>query len=190
MRRESIVQEYLWMASGKKDKKITSSVVSFTLNKKRKRKNASIFGDAEEEEEDFVADKDEPKKKRAVRLAEQGKFKESLMLFNQIIARGCKDATVYEMKSQILMELEDPFEAVRSAHRATELASDWHIAWLTLARAQLNFGEAEWALKSAEMAMKTASEKNETVLSFLREVRVIVKKMHEQGKDGRRLRIV
>ena len=89
------------------------------------------------------------------------------------------------------MEMDDRFEAVQSAHRATELDSDWYIAWLTLARAQLNFGEAELALKSAEMAMKKSPTKeDESVLSFLREVRVIVQRLREKGKDGCRLKVI
>ncbi len=163
--------------------------VLFSFNKKRKRsKMVSVFGGGESSEEDFD---EEELKKRAVDSAKQGKFKESLTLFDQLIGRGCnKDATVFEMRSQILMEMDDRFEAVQAAHRATELDSDWYIAWLTLARAQLNFGEAELALKSAEMAMKKSSKEDESVLSFLREVRVIVQRLREKGKDGCRLKVI
>ena len=164
--------------------------VFFSFNKKRKRsKMVSVFGEESSEEEGCD---EEELKKRAVDSAKQGKFKESLTLFDQLIGRGCnKDATVFEMRSQILMEMDDRFEAVQSAHRATELDSDWYIAWLTLARAQLNFGEAELALKSAEMAMKKSPTKeDESVLSFLREVRVIVQRLREKGKDGCRLKVI
>ena len=163
------------------------SGISFSFDKKRKRsKMVSVFGE-ESSEEEFD---EEELKKRAVDSAKQGKFKESLTLFDRLIRRGSKDATVYEMRSQIFMEMDDRFEAIRSAHRATELNSDWYIAWLTLARAQLNFGEAELALKSAEMAMKKSSEEDESVLSFLREVRVIVQRLREKGKDGCRLKVI
>ena len=165
-----------------------SGSVSLKWNKKRKRgMNSSIFG-CEEDSEDDEYDENATKT-NAANLAKKGKFKEALGLFNELIARGCDDASVYEMKSQILMEVDRPFEAIRSAHRAVDIDPKYHIAWLTLGRAQINFGEAELALKSAEMAMKfTSKEDKETVSSFLREVRVVVENLKKRKKIGHRIR--
>jgi predicted TPR repeat methyltransferase len=49
---------------------------------------------------------------------------------------------------QVLTEMGDHWQAVRSATRATELRPHWADAHLTLARAQLEYGEPQLALHS------------------------------------------
>ena len=87
--------------------------VFFSFNKKRKRsKMVSVFGEESSEEEGCD---EEELKKRAVDSAKQGKFKESLTLFDQLIGRGCnKDATVFEMRSQIFMEMDDQLKILKT----------------------------------------------------------------------------
>ncbi len=45
------------------------------------------------------------------------------------------------MLTQVLLELGSVWEAVRAAGRAVQLMPEWADAHVTLARAQLNFGE-------------------------------------------------
>lgn len=172
--------------------------IEFKMNmNKRKRKllttqNSTLrnvfFGGEDKEEDERVEDLRE----RAIQLARSEKHRESLCAFNQIIARGCKDAKVYEMKSQVLMEMDKTFEAIQAAEVATNLEPEWYLAWKTLARAQLNFGEANLALKSAERAMKLSSPKiqDSELLEFLQEVRCVVLEMIKNGKNGDRIKVL
>lgn len=63
-------------------------------------------------------------------------------------------AKLLEAKAQVLIELGRTFEAIKSSTAATELAPNFAAAFLTLGRAQLNFGEPEYAVQSLERAIK------------------------------------
>ncbi|KAG0470968.1 hypothetical protein HPP92_015514 [Vanilla planifolia] len=56
-------------------------------------------------------------------------------------------------KAQILLELGETWNAIKSATRATELDPAWAEAWITLGRAQLNFGEPDMAIDSFDKAL-------------------------------------
>ena len=63
-------------------------------------------------------------------------------------------ARLLEAKAQVLLELGRTFEAIKSSTAATELAPNFAAAFLTLGRAQLNFGEPGYAIHSLERAKK------------------------------------
>ncbi|XWS25067.1 hypothetical protein CRYUN_Cryun27aG0039200 [Craigia yunnanensis] len=56
-------------------------------------------------------------------------------------------------KAQVLLEIGDAWSALKSATRATELEPSWAEAWITLGRAQLNFGEPDSAIESFDRAL-------------------------------------
>lgn len=62
-------------------------------------------------------------------------------------------AVLHEQKAQVLLEIGDAWNALKAATRATELEPSWAEAWITLGRAQLNFGEPDIAIKSFDRAL-------------------------------------
>jgi len=67
-------------------------------------------------------------------------------------------AVLHEQKAQCYLEVGAHWDAVRSATVATELRSDWPFGWLTLGRAQLQFGEPELAVRSFSEVLKLDSD--------------------------------
>ena len=69
-----------------------------------------------------------------------------------------KRAVLFDLRAQVLLEQEDTWPALRSATRAVALDPSWADAHVTLGHAQLNFGEPELALQSAERALELDPE--------------------------------
>eukprot|EP00897_Mesotaenium_endlicherianum_P009835 jgi/Mesen1/8880/ME000532S08275 len=86
-------------------------------------------------------------------LAEAGGFAAALSRWETALAMAPRHAILHEQKAQLLMETGSSWAAVQAATRATELKPEWADAWLTLARAQLNYGEPGLALESARAAL-------------------------------------
>lgn len=57
---------------------------------------------------------------------------------------------IYELKAQAFLAMGQLFMAIRFATLATEQLPDWAPAYLTLARAQFEFGELELSRQSYE----------------------------------------
>eukprot|EP00899_Mesostigma_viride_P007913 jgi/Mesvir1/17122/Mv07555-RA.1 len=79
----------------------------------------------------------------AITLAEGGKYREALAVFDEAVGVAPDKASLHEYRAQVLMELGDMWQAVKAATRATELAP--HMS-------ELNFGEPQLALESFEAA--------------------------------------
>lgn len=62
-------------------------------------------------------------------------------------------AILHEQKAQVLLEVGEAWNALKAATRATELEPKWAEAWVTLGRAQLNFGEPDSAIESFDRAL-------------------------------------
>ncbi|XP_051979422.1 tetratricopeptide repeat protein 33-like [Xyrauchen texanus] len=102
--------------------------------------------------EDCVA-KSKRLKDEGILLAEQGRNWEALKRWDEALQLTPDDAVLYEMKSQVLVILQEVFLAVQSAEMATGLRPLWWEAWQTLGRAQLSLGEVELAVRSFQVAV-------------------------------------
>ncbi|XP_065847620.1 uncharacterized protein [Euphorbia lathyris] len=94
------------------------------------------------------------------KLAEDGKYREALGKWEAALSLMSNNAVLHEQKAQVLLEIGDAWNALRAATRATELEPSWPEAWITLGRAQLNYGEPDSAIESFDkvLAMKSDCE--------------------------------
>ncbi|CAE7602538.1 ttc33 [Symbiodinium sp. CCMP2592] len=81
---------------------------------------------------------------QAERYAEALQHWEEALLFTEDIFER---APVLEQMAQVLLILERPFDAIRTAEQAVESRPLWYAGHLTLGRALLNFGELERAVE-------------------------------------------
>ncbi|KAG6390429.1 hypothetical protein SASPL_148163 [Salvia splendens] len=86
-------------------------------------------------------------------LAEEGKYRESLVKWEAAITLVPEKAILHEQKAQVLLELGEAWNALKAATRAMKLDPGWAEAWITLGRAQLNFGEPDLAIESFDKAL-------------------------------------
>ncbi|XP_021284483.1 tetratricopeptide repeat protein 33 isoform X1 [Herrania umbratica] len=86
-------------------------------------------------------------------LAEDGKYREALGKWEAALNLMPENAVLHEQKAQILLEIGDAWSALKAATRATQLEPSWAEAWITLGRAQLNFGEPDSAIESFDRAL-------------------------------------
>ncbi|GLT84920.1 hypothetical protein SLE2022_031280 [Rubroshorea leprosula] len=87
------------------------------------------------------------------KLAEDGKYREALAKWEAALNLVPENAVLHEQKAQVLLEVGDAWNALKAATRATELEPSWAEAWVTLGRAQLNFGEPDSAIESFDRAL-------------------------------------
>ncbi|XVE95572.1 hypothetical protein REPUB_Repub02eG0109800 [Reevesia pubescens] len=87
------------------------------------------------------------------KLAEDGKYREALGKWEAALNLMPENAVLHEQKAQVLLEIGDAWSALKAAIRATELEPSWAEGWITLARAQLNFGEPDTAIESFDRAL-------------------------------------
>ncbi|XP_040999052.1 tetratricopeptide repeat protein 33 isoform X1 [Juglans microcarpa x Juglans regia] len=87
------------------------------------------------------------------KLAEDGKYREALGKWEAALTLIPELAVLHEQKAQILLEIGDSWNSLKAATRATELEPSWAEAWVTLGRAQLNFGEPDSAIESFDKAL-------------------------------------
>ncbi|URD87346.1 TPR [Musa troglodytarum] len=92
-------------------------------------------------------------------LAEDGKYHEAIGKWEAALTLEPKNAVLHEQKAQVLLELGDSWSALKAATQATELQPSWFEAWLTLGRAQLNFGEPDSAIESFDRALKLKADR-------------------------------
>ncbi|KGN47682.1 tetratricopeptide repeat protein 33 [Cucumis sativus] len=86
-------------------------------------------------------------------LAEGGKFREALGKWETALTLMPENAVLHEQKAQVLLEVGEAWGALKAATRATDLDPSWAEAWITLGRAQLNFGEPDSAIESFDRAL-------------------------------------
>ncbi|KAL8261371.1 hypothetical protein R6Q59_025420 [Mikania micrantha] len=87
------------------------------------------------------------------KLAEVGKYHEALGKWEAAITLNPERATLHEQKAQVLLEIGETWKSLKAATRATQLEPSWAEAWVTLGRAQLNFGEPDSAIESFDKAI-------------------------------------
>ena len=92
-------------------------------------------------------------KQKAMNLAEIGELELAISNFDEAIKLSTQDSSVFEMKSQAHLALNQIFPAIMEAHRSVELSPNWGTAYQTLARAQLGRGEVELALRNIQKCL-------------------------------------
>ncbi|KAI5394362.1 uncharacterized protein LOC127092619 [Lathyrus oleraceus] len=86
-------------------------------------------------------------------LAMEGKYREALGKWEAALTLAPDVPALHEQKAQVLLEIGEPWTALKAATRATELKPSWAEAWVTLGRAQLNYGEPDNAIESFDRAL-------------------------------------
>ncbi|KAM5264162.1 tetratricopeptide repeat protein 33 [Ctenodactylus gundi] len=86
-------------------------------------------------------------------LAENKKYREAIQKWDEALQLTPDDATLYEMKSQVLMSLHEMFPAVHAAEMAVQRNPHSWESWQTLGRAQLGLGEIVLAIRSFQVAL-------------------------------------
>ncbi|KAG1369938.1 tetratricopeptide repeat protein 33 [Cocos nucifera] len=116
-------------------------------------------------------------------LAENRRYREALGKWEAGLTLMPENAILHEQKAQILLEIGDAWNALKAATRATELEPSWLEAWITLGRAQLNFGEPDSSIESFDRALaikpdcEEARIDQETALHLMRKR----KQLHSSG---------
>ncbi|XP_015771987.1 PREDICTED: tetratricopeptide repeat protein 33-like [Acropora digitifera] len=88
-----------------------------------------------------------------VSLAEQERYWEAITRWNEAIGLTPKNEKLQEMKSQVLLELHELFPAIEAAEKAVSLNPCWFVAYQTLGRAQMGYGDVEMGVKSFSKAI-------------------------------------
>ncbi|XP_062456348.1 tetratricopeptide repeat protein 33 [Rhea pennata] len=86
-------------------------------------------------------------------LAENMRYREAIHKWDEALQLTPEDATLYEMKSQVLMSLHEMFPAVHAAEMAVQRNPRSWDAWQTLGRAQLGLGEIALAIRSFQVSL-------------------------------------
>lgn len=92
-------------------------------------------------------------KDEGAHLAENKRYQEAIRKWDEALQLTPEDATLYEMKSQVLMSLHEMFPAVHAAEMAVKRNPHSWESWQTLGRAQLGLGEIVLAIRSFQVAL-------------------------------------
>ncbi|XP_052526344.1 tetratricopeptide repeat protein 33 isoform X1 [Tympanuchus pallidicinctus] len=111
-------------------------------------------------------------------LAENRRYREAIQRWDEALQLTPEDATLYEMKSQVLMSLHEMFPAVHAAEMAVQRNPRSWDAWQTLGRAQLGLGEIALAIRSFQVSLHIFPMNPEVWKEDLSWAR----KLHEQQK--------
>ncbi|NXY40725.1 TTC33 protein, partial [Ceuthmochares aereus] len=111
-------------------------------------------------------------------LAENRRYQEAIHKWDEALQLTPEDATLYEMKSQVLMSLHEMFPAVHAAEMAVQRNPRSWDAWQTLGRAQLGLGEIALAIRSFQVSLHIFPMNPEVWKEDLSWAR----KLHEQQK--------
>ncbi|KAF0932189.1 hypothetical protein E2562_008717 [Oryza meyeriana var. granulata] len=124
------------------------------------------------------------------KLAEEGKYHEALGKWEAALTLMPNNAILHEQKAQILLELGDAWRALAAATRATELDPSWPEAWVTLGRAQLNFGEPDSAILSFDKALAIKPDYDEAKSDRETAARLVKKRgqLHSSGLSANKRR--
>ncbi|XWS15189.1 hypothetical protein CRYUN_Cryun35bG0073000 [Craigia yunnanensis] len=94
------------------------------------------------------------------KLAEDGKYREALEKWEVALNLIPENAVLLEQKAQVLLEIGDAWSALKAATRKSKKLKWNHhglsyvsLTWVTLGRAQLNFGEPDTSIESFDRAL-------------------------------------
>ncbi|KAK3158179.1 hypothetical protein QOZ80_2AG0133860 [Eleusine coracana subsp. coracana] len=124
------------------------------------------------------------------KLAEEGKFHEALGKWETALTLTPDNTILHEQKAQVLLEVGDAWRALTSASRATKLDPLWPEAWVTLGRAQLNFGEPDSAILSFDKALALKPDYNDAKSDRETAARLVKKRgqLHSTGLSANKRR--
>jgi len=175
--------------------------LSFGWTKKQKvePKKRFVFSQNEQTDDNPINNKEsltkEEKEARSKRLKDEGialaeslQYRNALAKWDEAIEYQ-ETATLYEMKAQILLELQEPFPAVKAAEIAIRLEPQWAEGFLTLGRAQLHLGEVELAVGSLETGAKLNKEM-EGLQEELNIARTLLLKQKKSGTVQHRITVI
>ncbi|KAA8538387.1 hypothetical protein F0562_028067 [Nyssa sinensis] len=126
------------------------------------------------------------------KFAEDGKYREALGKWEAALSLMPERVVLHEQKAQLLLEIGEAWNALKAATRATELEPSWAEAWITLGRAQLNFGEPDRAIESFDRALAIkpdaveARDDRQTALHLVKKR----KQLHSSGLSATKNRYV
>ncbi|OAY64751.1 tetratricopeptide repeat protein 33 [Ananas comosus] len=127
-------------------------------------------------------------------LAEDGRYHEALGKWEAALNLMPDSAVLHEQKAQVLLELGDAWNALRASTRATQLKPSWPEAWVTLGRAQLNYGEPDSSIESFDKALEIKPDYEEAKVDREAAVHLVKKRkrLHLSGLSDkeRRFRVV
>ncbi|GJT99825.1 pol polyprotein [Tanacetum coccineum] len=121
-----------------------------------------------------------------------GKYREALGKWEAAITLMPERAALHEQKAQVLLEMGETWKSITAATRATQLEPSWPEAWVTLGRAQLNFGEPDSAIESFDKALAIkpdsveVKEDRKTALHLVKKR----KQLHSAGLNDSKKRYV
>ncbi|XP_073013444.1 uncharacterized protein [Typha latifolia] len=116
-------------------------------------------------------------------LAEEGRYREALGKWEAALNLMPDSAKLHEQKAQVFLELGDAWKALKSATRATQLEPSWPEAWLTLGRAQLNFGEPDSSIESFDKALAMTPDYEEARVDRETAVHLVKKRKQLHSSD-------
>merc|ERR1712008_458006 len=93
-------------------------------------------------------------------------------------------SALFEYHGQVLLEMDRDFEAIRACQSAILLDAERAVNWLTLSRAEMNFGDPFQALKSISRAIELDYEDNE-IIEHYSEVYAVCSKLKEMNQIGK-----
>ncbi|CAN6232038.1 unnamed protein product, partial [Urochloa humidicola] len=124
------------------------------------------------------------------KLAEEGNYHEALSRWEAALTLAPDNAILHEQKAQVLLEVGDAWHALTAATRATELEPSWPEAWVTLGRAQLNFGEPDSAILSFDKALAIKPDHRDAKADRETAARLVKKRgqLHSSGLSANKRR--
>ncbi|KAJ3700339.1 hypothetical protein LUZ61_004044 [Rhynchospora tenuis] len=125
-------------------------------------------------------------------LADAGKYREALSKWEGALNIMPENEILHEQKAQVLLELGDAWNSLKSATRATQLKPSWPEAWVTLDRAQLNYGEPDSAVESFDKALALKADYEEAKRDRQTTIHLVQKRklLHSSGLSANKRRFI
>ncbi|KAI6658021.1 Tetratricopeptide repeat protein 33-like isoform X1 [Oopsacas minuta] len=147
---------------------------SLKVNTYNKGNISSIFQESNQITEEVISHKPKKPKNKSdktaliqrhktegIQFAEKGDLELSVKSFEEAIKLSTHDSTIFEMKSQVHLRLNQIFPAIIDAHKSIELSPTWGAAYQTLGRAQLGHGDLDLALKNFQKCLHSEPDNTE-----------------------------
>lgn len=162
-------------------------LASFQVKGSKQAKPLGLFAESDDENYSYFSKQGADQlQAEGDEAALQGNWSLAIRKWDEALANKPDNAHIlHEQKAQVYLELGDSWRAIQSATAATQLQPDWPEGHLTLARAQLHFGEPELSLKHMELVLRLQPE-NIDAAQEVNTIRMLVIQRKEQGILGKR----